>query len=104
MAKARTAAELVKRPGRSFESRALRFEQLMPRLIGGAEVRVNGVKGEILTGEQRRQRAFQVVVSEPKPIHAGVDLQVVMQRRAALLRRLLQRVARRGAQDRRRQI
>ena len=95
MTQTRARAELVERPAGRLESRALRLEQLVSGLVGGAEMRVHRVEREVRAGEQLRQRPPQVVVPEPEAVHAGVDLEVIAQRRAALGRAGLQRRARR---------
>ncbi len=104
MPQARAGAELVERPAGRFESRALRLEQRVARLVGGAEVRVDRIEREVRAREQLRQRPAQVVVAEAEAIHAGIDLEVIAQRRAALRGAVLQRVAGGRARDRRRQV
>ena len=73
------AAQLVDLRQRAIESHALLVEQRAAGIVGGREVRVDGLELEVLAREQLRQRAAQVVEPESEPVHAGVDLQVVAQ-------------------------
>ena len=66
-----------------LEPAPLFVEQRRLGLVGGAEVRVHGVEPQVRAGEQLRQRARQVVVTEAEPVEAGVDLEVIGERRAA---------------------
>ena len=85
---------------RALEARALLVEQRVLGLVGGREVRVDGVELEVRAGQQLRQRAAQVVVAEAEPVHAGVDLQVVAERAAvARGRRLHARAPRRASRS-----
>ena len=72
-------------------------------IVGGREVRVDGVELEVRAREQLRQRAAQVVEAEPEPVHAGVDLQVIADALAVARRGGLHGARRARRRNRRRQ-
>ena len=73
----------AERRQRAIEPRALLFEERRLRIVGGREVRVDGVEPQVSAAEHLRHRPPQVVVPEAEPVHAGIDLQVAAQRDAA---------------------
>ena len=73
-------------------------------VIRGREVRVDGSQLEMRTVQQLGHAAREVVVTEPKPVHARVDLEVIAHA-PALPRGLgLDGPRRRRRRDRRREI
>ena len=97
------AHQILNLAARRVEADALLVEQRRLRIVSGREVRVDGLEVEVLAGEQLRQRPPEVVEAEAEPVHAGVDLQVIADALAVLLRRRLHRVRGAGRGDGRRQ-
>ena len=97
-------AHRAERGRRAVEPRALFVQPRRLRLVGGREVRVDRLESQMRAREHGRQRPPQVVVPEPEPVHAGVDLQMTRAgaRRARRPPRSSARAARRR-RDRRRQ-
>ena len=61
----------------ALESSALFMKQRRVRIVGGGEMRIDGIERQVRTGEQLGQRAGEIVEPEPEPVHAGVDFQVI---------------------------
>ena len=59
-----------------LESLALRLKERRVGIVGRREMRVDRDDLEIAAGDQLGQRELEVVVPQPEPVHAGVDLQV----------------------------
>ena len=59
-----------------LESLALRLKQRRIRIVRRREMRVDGDDLEIAARDQLGQRELEVVVTQPEPVHAGVDLQM----------------------------
>ena len=59
-----------------LESLALRVKQRRIRIVGRREMRVDGDDLQIAAGDQLGQRELEVVVPQPEPVHARVDLQM----------------------------
>src|SRR5204863_5108337 len=68
----------VDRAQRLLEPRALFGEERRTRIVRRGEVRVDGVHREVRAGEELGKRAAKIVVAKPEPVHAGVDLQMVV--------------------------
>ena len=97
-------AELRQARKHLLESLALRLKQRRIRIVRRREVRVDGDDLEIAAGDQLGQRELEVVVAQPEPVHAGVDLQVTAKAHAVLRGGGLQRPAGAGRRDGRRQV
>ena len=76
---------------RLLESHALFVEQRQIRIVRRGEVRVDRLEPEVGAAQHLRQRAAQVVVAKPEPVHAGIDLQVIADGRPARRRGRLDR-------------
>src|SRR4029078_3611659 len=59
-----------------FEPFALLAEGRVLGVVGGGEMRVDGLDREVLTLCDRRQGPREVVVAETETVHPGVDLQM----------------------------
>ena len=104
MPQPRRDAELRQAREHLLESLALRLKQRGVGIVGRREMRVDRDDFEIAAGDQLGQRELEVVVAQPEAVHAGVDLQMTAQPHAVLRGRGLQRSARAGRRDRRREV
>jgi hypothetical protein len=76
----------------------------MLRIVGGREMRVDGVDDQMRAGCHLRKRPLEIVVSEAETIHAGVDLQMAVQAFVVACGCRLKRAGRARRGDGRRQI
>src|SRR4051812_20012776 len=61
----------------ALEPKPLNVEERRLGIVRSGEVRVHSVELEIRARQQLRQRALQIVVPEPEPVHPRIDLQVI---------------------------
>ena len=75
----------------ALETLALLGKQRTLGIVSRREVRVDRRDGQVLARQQRRHRAIELIVTEPEPVHARVDLQMTREAHAAARGGLFQR-------------
>ncbi len=99
----RRQPERDERPARLVEPQALVGEDRVFTVLGSRKVRVHPAHLEVRAARDRGHRAIELIVAEPEPVHAGVDLQVARQANASASRDLFEHPRGGGAGHRRRQ-